>query len=113
MELETINKLYLELSQVTTAKTNREIVLESALHNLYKETVDYITINNLGPIHHNKTMEDARYALRLPHTYGTRHGVDCRKVRHRPEGGYLHSDDDDTPYDVDGASYCGRCHMAL
>ena len=31
MELETINKLYLELSQVATAKTNRELELEALL----------------------------------------------------------------------------------
>ena len=31
MELETINKLYLELSQVATAKTQREIELEDLL----------------------------------------------------------------------------------
>lgn len=44
MELETINKLYLELSQVATAKTKREIDLEETatrrvvlLEQLYKE----------------------------------------------------------------------------
>lgn len=31
MELETINKLYLELSQVATAKTERELELEDLL----------------------------------------------------------------------------------
>lgn len=31
MELETVNKLYLELSQVTTAKTARELELEDLL----------------------------------------------------------------------------------
>ena len=31
MELETVNKLYLELSQVTTATTARELALVSAL----------------------------------------------------------------------------------
>lgn len=31
MELETINKLYLELSQFATAKTRRELVLEDLL----------------------------------------------------------------------------------
>lgn len=31
MNLEIINKLYLELSQITTAKTNREIELEDVL----------------------------------------------------------------------------------
>ena len=36
----------------------------------------------------------------------------CRKVPHNG-GGYLHDADSDAPYDVDGAMYCGRCHMAL
>jgi len=31
MELETINKLYLELSQIATAKTRRELELETLL----------------------------------------------------------------------------------
>lgn len=31
MELETINKLYLELSQITTAKTARELALEKVV----------------------------------------------------------------------------------
>lgn len=31
MELETINKLFLELSQITTAKTKRELELEDLL----------------------------------------------------------------------------------
>ena len=42
----------------------------------------------------------------------SRHGVDCPKVKHVGEG-YLHGEDDDTPYDVDGAVYCGRCHSCL
>jgi hypothetical protein len=41
-----------------------------------------------------------------------RHGVTCPKAPHVRDG-YLHGEDDDTPYNVDGASYCGRCHMAL
>ncbi len=41
-----------------------------------------------------------------------RHGVDCEKKRHLG-GGYLHSEDDDSPYDVDGLAYCGRCHQWL
>lgn len=41
-----------------------------------------------------------------------RHGIDCEKAEHSREG-YLHAEDDDTPYLVDGASYCGRCHKAL
>jgi hypothetical protein len=39
----------------------------------------------------------------------TRHGRDCPKVQH-VGGGYLHDADDDGSYDVDGVSYCGRCH---
>ncbi len=35
----------------------------------------------------------------------------CPKRPHdNPLGGYLHAADDDSPYDVDGTSYCGRCH---
>lgn len=40
------------------------------------------------------------------------HGVNCDKVMHTADG-YLHGPDDDKPYDVDGVSYCGRCHVAL
>lgn len=42
------------------------------------------------------------------------HGVTCEKRQHDdPAGGYLHGDDDDRPYDVDGWAYCGRCHCVL
>lgn len=41
-----------------------------------------------------------------------RHGVNCQKVIHSGSG-YLHGSEDDTPYDVDGVSYCGRCHYAI
>lgn len=41
-----------------------------------------------------------------------RHGITCVKVLHIG-GGYLHDARDDTPYDVDGVMYCGRCHAAL
>ena len=41
-----------------------------------------------------------------------RHGIDCPKASHTRDG-YLHGEDDDTPYDVDGLSYCGRCHRSL
>ena len=35
----------------------------------------------------------------------------CEKVRHDPKRtGYLHEEDDDRPYEVDGVMYCGRCH---
>lgn len=37
----------------------------------------------------------------------------CPKVAHSNRGGYLHGADDDSPFDVDGVRYCGRCHMAL
>jgi len=33
------------------------------------------------------------------------HGKDCRKEEHRG-GGYLHTPDDNTPYDIDGVAYC-------
>lgn len=38
----------------------------------------------------------------------------CKKVPHIDRyGGYLHGEDDDSPYDVDGVAYCGRCHRAM
>lgn len=40
------------------------------------------------------------------------HGKRCPKVQHVGEG-YLHAADDDSPYDVDGVLYCGRCHAWL
>lgn len=40
------------------------------------------------------------------------HVSDCDKVHHRG-GGYLHDEFDDSPYDVDGVLYCGRCHHCL
>ena len=42
------------------------------------------------------------------------HGVTCTKRTHtQGQGGYLHGQEDDGPYDVDGVTYCGRCHEAL
>ena len=41
-----------------------------------------------------------------------KHGIECKKVEHIGEG-YLHQSHDDLPYDVDGMSYCGRCHYVL
>lgn len=38
------------------------------------------------------------------------HGVSCPKAEHGATGGYQHQPDDDGPYDVDGVTYCGRCH---
>ena len=37
--------------------------VEAALRCLYDETADYITINHLGPVHHNRSMQMARDAL--------------------------------------------------
>lgn len=37
--------------------------LRDALKTLYEETADYIRINNLGDVHHNKSMQMARDAL--------------------------------------------------
>jgi len=56
MDLEIINKLFLELSQIATARTKRELELESALTALYNHTADYIKVNNLGDVHHNQVM---------------------------------------------------------
>jgi hypothetical protein len=41
------------------------------------------------------------------------HGQTCVKQQHALGGAYLHSAVDDSPYDVDGCRYCGRCHQAL
>jgi hypothetical protein len=41
-----------------------------------------------------------------------KHGIECKKVAHIGSG-YLHQSYDDSPYDVDGMYYCGRCHTAL
>lgn len=38
------------------------------------------------------------------------HGTNCKKAQHEERGGYLHAEDDDSPYYVDGLAYCGRCH---
>ncbi len=40
------------------------------------------------------------------------HGVNCEKKPH-VRTGQLHGESDDTPFDVDGVMYCGRCHVAL
>lgn len=41
------------------------------------------------------------------------HGLNCPKQPHTRPDGYLHAENDDRPYDVDGCRYCGRCHRAL
>lgn len=45
-------------------------------------------------------------------TVGAVHGITCKKVIHTGDG-YLHSEHDDDPYDIDGQIYCGRCHHYL
>lgn len=58
------------------------------------------------------TIEARRAAENVPVPAQIKHGVDCVKAPHTGEG-YLHAEDDDRPYDVDGCSYCGRCHMGF
>lgn len=41
-----------------------------------------------------------------------RHGETCPKAEHVGTG-YLHDASADGPYDVDGLTYCGRCHGAI
>lgn len=42
------------------------------------------------------------------------HGLTCVKVPHdKRSGGYMHASDDDGLYDVDGVTYCGRCHEVV
>jgi len=48
----------------------------------------------------------------LPPRPSVQHGVDCKKAPHIREG-YLHAEDDDGPFDVDGIAYCGRCHQVI
>lgn len=38
-----------------------------------------------------------------------KHGTTCRKVPHTGTG-HLHGKDYDGAFDIDGLSYCGRCH---
>ena len=53
MELETVNKLYLELSQITTATTSRELALVAALRRARQALADYL------PAHHNEVTDAA------------------------------------------------------
>jgi hypothetical protein len=56
-------------------------------------------------------MTTRKRAMSRPVDGLVRHGVgQCHKVHHDDTGGYLHGANDDRPYDVDGATYCGRCH---
>ena len=40
------------------------------------------------------------------------HIQDCTKAPHAGTG-YLHSEKDDLPYNVDGVWYCGKCHQYI
>lgn len=65
-----------------------------------------------------KVTTEVRRQQVLTQPTNPKHGVDCPKKSHRTQGGtiiqgMLHSEHDDTPYNVDGCSYCGRCHTAL
>lgn len=53
MELETVNKLYLELSQITTATTARELALVAALRRTRQALADYL------PEHRNQVTDAA------------------------------------------------------
>lgn len=57
--------------KIVTDKANAKVaplllaleVARAALRRLYDETAEYIKINNLGDIHHNGSMQEARDAL--------------------------------------------------
>lgn len=56
---------------------------------------------------------DNPHAKRMPKSATSpTHGINCPKVPHTRHG-YLHEASDDGAYDVDGISYCGRCHEAI
>lgn len=38
------------------------------------------------------------------------HAGDCPKFIHAEGVCYLHEPDDDSPYEIDGVMFCGRCH---
>lgn len=56
---------------------------------------------------------DQDYEIRYGRKVSVQHGVTCTKAAHFPREGYLHGEDDDGPYYVDGVTHCGRCHRAI
>ena len=60
----------------------------------------------------HEVMNLARRAVEAEERKDMKHGINCEKAPHTRTG-YLHGADDDSPYSVDGCSYCGRCHRAL
>ena len=79
MELETINKLYLELSQITTATTAREILLQKQLAEAQKDEqrLDWIEaqVNKNGELH----LHDGNHARGIG--VGLRPGTLVRTLR--------------------------------
>lgn len=61
----------------------------------------------------SKAVEYLRSLYQLWEAKCIRHGVNCTKEEHTRDGGYLHDEEDDTPFDVDGIKYCGRCHTVI
>jgi hypothetical protein len=125
-------KAYDLSAQLTAERTRREdaerrvAALREALKILYDETADYIRINHLGEVHHNKSMQMARTALTEPTAapsggpfkYGDK--VECRSGDTLPwmQGFYFiaYAPEFDSPYIVKGdlnghgCSYPIRCH---
>lgn len=61
-----------------------------------------------------KATEKSTPAIGKLPKWEVRHGETCKKNLHRSNSfAYLHSPDDDGPYDVDGVTYCGRCHESI
>jgi hypothetical protein len=59
----------LEESRANAALLAAAPDLREALQRLYDETADYIRINKLGDVHHNRSMQMARDALdKTPHS---------------------------------------------
>lgn len=137
MDTETIDRLYLELSQFTGAKTNREMMLERIARaaDAFEDwlgknsgtTADWpikIKADKDGANEISKLLNDLAIALKPfrtakpiptgpPPKDGVRHGIDCHKVLHismSPHQAWQHESNDDGPFDVDGVRYCGRCH---
>lgn len=69
MAKESAARVNLALSKVVVPKEEFQRLkaaadkMAEALNQLYTETADYILINHLGDVHHNKSMKDARKAL--------------------------------------------------
>ena len=61
-----------ELQSRILALESSNLVQREALKTLYDETADYIKINHLGDVHHNKSMQMAREALSSPKNQGRR-----------------------------------------